>query len=96
MDFWPSDGYIALMSAHSVAEAKNRLSSLIDRAMKGEEVVITRHGQPVVELRALLPQPKRVTREAVEWLQAHRVKPKTMGDAGKLVSEMRDEDDERL
>ena len=39
------------MSRHSVAEAKNHLSELIDRALKGEGVVITRHGQPVVELK---------------------------------------------
>ena len=30
----------AAMSTHSVAEAKNRLSQLIDRALKGEDIVI--------------------------------------------------------
>lgn len=39
------------MPSYSVAEAKNRLPSLIDKAIEGEEVVITRHGKPVVELR---------------------------------------------
>lgn len=39
------------MTVFSVAEAKNKLPGLIDRAMAGEEVVITRHGQPVAELR---------------------------------------------
>jgi prevent-host-death family protein len=39
------------MSEHSVGEAKAHLSSLIDRAMAGETVVITRHGRPVVTLR---------------------------------------------
>ena len=39
------------MSAYSVAEAKNRLPELIDRALKGEDVVITRHGHSVVELK---------------------------------------------
>ncbi len=39
------------MSTYSVAEAKSSLPSLINRAMAGEEVVITRHGKPVVELR---------------------------------------------
>ena len=38
------------MTAYSVAEAKNRLPKLIDRALQGEEVVITRHGKPVAEL----------------------------------------------
>jgi prevent-host-death family protein len=40
------------MASYSVAEAKNRLPSLIDKALGGEEVVITRHGRPVAELRA--------------------------------------------
>jgi len=41
------------MSVHNLVEAKTRLSDLIDRAQQGEAVVITRHGKPVVELRAL-------------------------------------------
>ncbi len=40
------------MSAYSVATAKNSLPSLIDKAISGEAVVITRHGKPVAELRA--------------------------------------------
>ena len=39
------------MAEYSVAEAKNRLPSLIDAAQAGEQVVITRHGHPVAELR---------------------------------------------
>ena len=39
------------MGTYSVAEAKNRLPALIDKAIEGEEVVITRHGKPVAELR---------------------------------------------
>jgi prevent-host-death family protein len=31
------------MGDYSVAEAKNRLPSLIDKAFEGEEVTITRH-----------------------------------------------------
>jgi prevent-host-death family protein len=45
------------MSRFSVAEAKNGLPSLIDRATAGEEVVITRHGRPVAELRPVGPKP---------------------------------------
>lgn len=40
------------MPRYSVAEAKNTLPRLIDRALAGEEVVITRHGKPVVEINA--------------------------------------------
>ena len=46
------------MTAYSVADAKNNLPKLIDRALQGEEVVITRHGKPVVELRPAAPLPK--------------------------------------
>jgi len=35
---------------YSVAEAKNKLSELIDRALNGEGVLITRHGKPVAAL----------------------------------------------
>jgi prevent-host-death family protein len=45
------------MSEHSVAEAKNGLPSLIDKARAGEQVVITRHGRPVAELRAVNTRP---------------------------------------
>jgi prevent-host-death family protein len=34
----------------SLYEAKTRLSRLVDRALRGEEVVITRHGRPVARL----------------------------------------------
>jgi prevent-host-death family protein len=43
------------MSTHSVADAKNRLPQLIDRALKGEDAVITRHGRPVVTLKSGAP-----------------------------------------
>ena len=40
------------MSTYSVAEAKNRLPELIDRALKGEEVVITRRPAKALDLGA--------------------------------------------
>jgi prevent-host-death family protein len=80
------------MSTHSVAEAKNQLSRLIDRALKGEDVVITRRGEPVVELKPVRPAPRPITAADIEWLRARRVGRKMPGtDAGTLVREMRDE-----
>lgn len=38
------------MARYSVADAKNGLPRLIDRALAGDQVVITRHGKPVAEL----------------------------------------------
>lgn len=81
------------MSSHSIAEAKNRFSELIDRAEKGEEVVITRHGRPVAKVSGIKPAPKRITKETIEWLDKHRVKGKIPDlDSGALVSRMRDEE----
>ena len=80
------------MADYSVAEARNKLSELIDRPLKGEEVVITRHGTPVVEVRARSPGPKRVTKESLDWLKANRVGRASEEDAGAFVSRMRDED----
>jgi prevent-host-death family protein len=81
------------MGKHSVAEAKNQLSDLIDRALGGENVVITRHGQPVVELKPVSKPARPVTRADLEWLKAHRVGRRSPSeDAGTLVSKMRDEE----
>lgn len=38
------------MERVSVYAAKAHLSRLLDRAAKGEEIVITRHGRPLVKL----------------------------------------------
>ena len=60
------------MSAFSVADAKNTLPGLIDRALGGEEVVITRHGRPVVEIRPVSKIAASQTRGTYEWLRARR------------------------
>jgi prevent-host-death family protein len=39
------------MKSINVAEAKARLSSLIDAAMNGEEIIIAKRGVPLVTLR---------------------------------------------
>jgi prevent-host-death family protein len=57
------------VTAYSVAEAKNTLPKLIDRTLQGEEVVITRHGKPVAELRAVQQPPAR-PRGTLEWLRS--------------------------
>lgn len=81
------------MGTHSVADAKNHLSELIDRALAGEDVTITRHGRPVVELRPVQAAPGPVRQEDIDWLAAHRagLGPAPAQDAGRLLSEMRDE-----
>jgi antitoxin (DNA-binding transcriptional repressor) of toxin-antitoxin stability system len=82
------------MGTHSIAEAKNKLSELIDRALNGEEVVITRHGHPVVEMRATKPKKRPVTQADLDWLKANRppVRLSPTMNAGELISTMRDEE----
>jgi prevent-host-death family protein len=82
------------MSTHTVAETKNQLSKLIDRALKGEHIVVTRRGQPVVELKPVRPPPRPITEADIEWLRARRVgrkMPKV--DAVTLIRQMRDEEE---
>jgi prevent-host-death family protein len=80
------------MGKHSVVEAKNQLSELIDRALNGERVIITRHGRPVVELKPIMPAVEPITPEPVDWLAQRRVgRRMPREDAAALVRKMRDE-----
>jgi prevent-host-death family protein len=82
------------MSTHSVAEAKNRLPELIDRALDGEDVVITRHGRPVVELKPIPERPRCVSPTDLDWLAARRIgRLSAAENAGTLVSRLRDEEE---
>lgn len=85
------------MGHHTVAEAESCLAELIDRALKGEDVVIVRDGQPAVALKPVVPTkpahaPPDVTEADLDWLRARRVRGNPTTDAGALVSQMRDED----
>jgi prevent-host-death family protein len=63
------------VTTYSVADAKNTLPKLIDRALRGEEVVITRRGKPVVELRPASRRAAPAT-GTHEWLRARtRARP---------------------
>ncbi len=41
----------------NIYDAKTRLSQLVDRASRGEEVIIARAGRPVARLVAFRPKP---------------------------------------
>lgn len=70
-----------------VLEAKNRLSDLIERASRGERIVITRRGQPMVEftpvrkrlsedeLDALFDEVRRAKAAAARWPRPLAVRP---------------------
>jgi prevent-host-death family protein len=85
------------MAAYSVAEAKNQLPRLIKLAMQGEEVVITRHGKPVAEIRSRESHagpPLGDRKAALEWLKAQRDARKPVNiDSVKLLNDMYDETD---
>jgi prevent-host-death family protein len=70
------NGRVSALTTYSVADAKNGLPRLIDRALAGEEVIISRHGKPVVELRPALPSGNRPGPASYEWLRSGRVTPK--------------------
>jgi len=89
------DGYSRGMSSHSIAEAKERFQELVELALRGELVVITRDGAPVAELRPVPPSAaKAVTAEGLAWLKAHRIQPSRPQpiDATTLIRQMRDEE----
>jgi len=67
------------MTSYSVADAKTGLPRLIDKALEGEEVVITRHGKPVAELRPMAPVARTAAPASYNWLRARRQARKGVG-----------------
>ena len=80
------------MATVSVAEAKNRLTSLLNAAEAGETITITRHGKPVAELRP--PSGPRVfDPRSIDWIRQQTAHlPKSPITGAEIVRRMRDED----
>lgn len=77
------------MDSINLAQAKARLSELVERAAKGEEVRITRRGKPAVRL---VPDPPPRKPIDVEALRALTSKMRVQGEGAEaLVRRMRDE-----
>jgi len=86
------------MAHYSLAHAQSHLSELIDRAKRGEEVVIDEPGEAVVRL---LAEAANTSQNAtpigepidLEWLRAHRITPQGGAnfDSAALIRQMRDE-----
>ncbi len=64
-----SDGHNQSMSTDSFSEAKDPLSELIGRALKGEGVVITRQGRPLVELKPIDEPARAASAPDLDWLE---------------------------
>ncbi len=62
------------MAQYSIAEAKEGLTTLIDKALAGEDVTLTRDGEAVVELRPSGQRAASRPLNEVEWspLRARR------------------------
>lgn len=83
------------MSSHTLADAEHHLSDLIDRALAGEGVVITRDGRPVVRLEPVAPhrEGRRMTREDIEWVERRTTWPTSRGeDLTAYLRTIRDEE----
>lgn len=78
------------MDSYSLADAKARLSELIDRVEAGDTVEITRRGKPVARLTPPERKLQKVDVEALERL-ASRLPLQKQG-AGEFVRAMRDSD----
>ena len=60
------------MSSVGVFEAKAKLSELIDRALAGKDVVITRHGRPVARIVAERALGKKDVKAAIAEIRRFR------------------------
>ena len=80
------------MTAYSVADAKTNLPRLIDRAVGGEEVIITRHGKPVAELRPAGAPQRRAAPATYAWLQSRRkARPPAKRTSVELLNDLYDD-----
>lgn len=78
------------MHSYKLADAKARLSELIDRVEAGETVEITRRGKPAARLVPPEKQLKPIDWDALARLRASL--PPQKQDAGEFIRWMRDTD----
>ena len=92
VDRRPPRSYLWHMGKHTVAEAREKLPELIERARNGEDVLITRDGDVIAEIRPVSPVPRAITQADIEWVRARRASRLAQSvDAATLVRDLRDE-----
>jgi prevent-host-death family protein len=80
------------MATYSLAEAKNQLSKLVDQALTGEPVTITRHGKAVAHLTSAEPVGRAMDKEMLNWLAKRRAtRPRLKVNSVDVIRAMRDE-----
>jgi prevent-host-death family protein len=72
----------------SVSEAKGQLTELVRRAEAGDEVILTRHGHPAVQLVPVKAVPSRESRRAI--LRSVRASAATRAAAGPPAARSQD------
>ena len=77
------------MKTVNLAEAKAKLSALIEQAEAGETVCITKHGKPVAQLVPVAPQKKPLDVERLRAFVASQ--PMQEEDAGTFMRRLRDD-----
>ena len=76
------------MTSVNIADAKARLSELVELASTGERVIITKRGKPVLELSRPQVLPRRID---LAQLRAHtQGMPRQKQGAGEMLRELRD------
>jgi len=75
------------MSTVTLAEAKTHLSHLLDQVEAGEEVVITRRGQPIARITPV-DKPKQSIKSLAEF---RKRMPRWRKSSAELLREMREE-----
>jgi len=78
------------MGSVNLAEAKARLSELVERAAGGEPVCITRRGKPIAQLTSVARTPAQINVAALRALTAGM--PRQTESGVELVRKMRDDD----
>lgn len=77
------------MNTVSVAEAKAHLSELLNQVEAGEEIVITRRGQPIVRLISERKPPSPLPLPSLAAFRA--TMPESPVSSADLIRQMRDE-----
>jgi antitoxin (DNA-binding transcriptional repressor) of toxin-antitoxin stability system len=80
------------VARYSIAEAREVLPALVDKALAGEEVTLTRDGEAVVELRPAAERAhRRPSREFIEQLaERARSRPRLGENAVDIIRRIRD------
>ncbi|KMO30348.1 type II toxin-antitoxin system Phd/YefM family antitoxin [Methylobacterium aquaticum] len=77
------------MAYYSLEDAIARLPELLAKATEGEEVIITRLDEDLVQLVPAEPRP--MTKEEMDRIKANQVIPLKPFDSTALIRQMRDE-----